>query len=70
MDLLRHVRKSQAVQAFDVARVGSQFAQQQCKQAGLATAIGTDECDVLARLQGHVRPAQQQLAAPPESNIP
>ena len=54
----------------DIAGVGSKLAQQQCEQAGLAAAIGTDERDVLARLQGHVCLAEQQFAAPPEGNIP
>ena len=68
-DLLCHVCQAQVVHAFYVADIGLQLPQQHGKQAGLAAAIGPDQRQLLAGLQGYIGAFQQQLATPAQFDI-
>ncbi len=66
---LGHVRESQVVYAFDIAAISLQRTQQHGEQAGFATAIGTDQGQLLPRLQCRVGTFEQQLAAAPQFDV-
>ena len=64
--LLRHMRDAPVRGELDIALVRVQLAAQQREQARLARAVGADQADALARVEGGVGVFQQQLRAPEE----
>ena len=67
--LLRHVGQAQPGHALDVTGIGNQLPQQQGEQARFATAVGADQGQPLAGLDGDAGALQQQLAAPAQPDI-
>ncbi|MCY1352301.1 hypothetical protein D9M69_385900 [compost metagenome] len=63
VDLLAHMGDAPVGRQLAVAGVRSQLAAQQGEQAGLAGAIGTDQADFLAGVQGQFGAFQQTLRA-------
>ncbi len=61
--LLRHVGDAPVRGKVDVALVGVQLAAQQGKETRLARAVGADEADALARIDGKVGAFEQRLRA-------
>jgi hypothetical protein len=67
--LLRHLCDAPMRGKLGVAFVGVQLVAQQSEQARLAGAIGADEADPFAGVQGQVGAFEQRLRAAPESEL-
>ena len=68
-DLLGHVRHGPLVGNPDLAGVGLQLAQKHREQAGLATAVGANQADLLAGVHGETCILQQVLDAAPKGDV-
>ena len=66
--LLRDVRDAPVRREIDVALVGVQLAAQQREQARFARAVGADQADALAGVEGDVGAFEQRLGAAPQGD--
>jgi hypothetical protein len=62
-------RDARAGLHFAIAAIGGQLARDECQQARLAAAVGADEADLPASLEGERSAAEQRLSAPREREI-
>ena len=63
LDFLAHVRNAPIARDQAIARVGTQLATQQGKQAGFAGAVGTDEASFVTGVQGQLGVFEKTLRA-------
>src|SRR5205823_4698484 len=66
---LRHMRDAPVRGHLDVAFVRVQLAAQHREEARLARAVGADETDALAGVEGEVGTLEERLGAAPESDL-